>query len=68
MDSGQAYWPICCRGHGVRGNPFNPNEEHMGSTTIGMVNLTSMIGRAMPQNIKIDRAGLSRVRMVVAPR
>ena len=42
--------------------PFNPNEEHMGSTTFGNVTPAIVIGSALPQNIKIDRAGLGRVR------
>jgi len=46
----------------VRGKPFNPDEEHMGSTTFGNVTPTIMIGLAMPQNIKINRAGSGRVR------
>ena len=46
----------------VRGNPFTPDEEHMGSTTFGNVTPAIMIGPAMPQNIKINRAGLGRVR------
>jgi hypothetical protein len=49
----------------VRDKPFNPNEEHMGSTTFG--NVTPVIGPAMPQDIKINRAGLRRVRGMVAP-
>jgi hypothetical protein len=44
----------------VRGKPFNPNEEHMGSTTFG--DATPVIGSALPQNIKINRAGFRRVR------
>jgi hypothetical protein len=51
----------------VRGNPFNPNEETMGSTTFGNVTPASMTGPALPQNIRIDRAGSRRVRVVVAP-
>jgi len=34
----------------------------MGSTTFGNVTSASTIGLAMPQNIKINRAGLGRVR------
>jgi hypothetical protein len=44
----------------VRDKPFNPDEEHMGSTTFGNVTPAIMIGLAMPQNI--NRAGLGRVR------
>jgi hypothetical protein len=39
----------------------------MGSTTFGNVNPATMIGLAMPPNIKINRAGLGRVRVIVAP-
>jgi hypothetical protein len=39
----------------------------MGSTTFGNVNPATMTGLAMPQNIKINRAGLRRVRVMVAP-
>ena len=45
----------------VRDKPFNPDEEHMGSTTFGNVTPAIMIGLAMPQNIKINRAGPGRV-------
>ncbi len=41
---------------------FQPNEEHMGSTTFGNVTPSIVTGLALPQNIKIDRAGLGRVR------
>jgi hypothetical protein len=41
---------------------FNPDEKHMGSTTIGTVN-PAMTGLAMPQDIKIDRVGNCRVRV-----
>jgi hypothetical protein len=37
----------------------------MGSTTFG--NVTPVIGLALSQNIRIDRAGLGRVRVMVAP-
>ena len=46
----------------VRDKPFNPNEEHMGSTTFGNVTPAIMIGLALPQNITINRAGCRRVR------
>jgi hypothetical protein len=46
----------------VQDKPLNPDEEHMGSTTFGNVTPAIMIGLAMPQNIKINRAGLGRVR------
>jgi hypothetical protein len=62
-DTGQAYLPNCCRGHFARDKPFNPNEEHMGSTSFGNAIPATMIGPAMPQNIRIDRAGLARVRV-----
>jgi hypothetical protein len=45
----------------IRSRQVNPNEEHMGSTTFGDV-IPSMIGPALPQNIRINRAGLGRVR------
>jgi hypothetical protein len=51
----------------VRDKPFNPNEEHMGSTTFGNVDPATIIGPAVPQHIKINRAGLRRVRGMVAP-
>jgi hypothetical protein len=35
----------------------------MGSTTFGNVTPAIMTGLALPQNIKIDRAGLGRVRV-----
>jgi len=56
-----------CSEHPVRDRHFNPDEEHMGSTTFGNVNPATMTGLAMPQNIKINRAGLGRVRVMVAP-
>ena len=46
--------------------PFNPNEEPMGSTSFGNVT-PAMTGPAMPQNIRINRAGLACVRVMVAP-
>ena len=46
---------------------FNANEEPMGSTTFGNVDL-AMTGPALPQDIKINRAGCRRVRETVAPR
>ena len=48
--------------------PFNPNEEHMGSTTVGNATPAIVIGSALPQDIKINRAGFRRVRVMVAPR
>jgi hypothetical protein len=39
---------------------IKPNEEHMGSSTFG--NVTPMIGSALPQDIKVNRAGFRRVR------
>jgi hypothetical protein len=38
--------------------PFNLNEETMGSTPSGSA--TPMIGAALPQHLEIDRAGGSR--------
>jgi len=42
-------------------------EQTMGSTTFGNANPATMIGLAMPQDIKISRAGPGRVRVMVAP-
>jgi hypothetical protein len=39
-------------------------EQHMGSTTFGNVNPATMIGLAMPQDIRINRDGRGRVRVV----
>jgi hypothetical protein len=39
----------------------------MGSTTFGNATPAIMTGSAMPPNIRINRAGLRRVRMMVAP-
>jgi hypothetical protein len=39
----------------------------MGSSTFGNTNPATMIGLAMPQNIKINRDGSGRVRGMVAP-
>jgi hypothetical protein len=36
----------------------------MGSTTFGNANLATMIGLAMPQDIRINRDGCGRVRVV----
>jgi hypothetical protein len=58
--------PIIVRDIPFGANPFNPDEEHMGSTTFGSVD-PAMTGLAMPQNIKINRAGCRRVRKMVAP-
>jgi hypothetical protein len=44
-----------------------PIESPMGSTTSGNATPTIMIGLAMPRNEKIDRVGIGRVRMMVAP-
>jgi hypothetical protein len=41
-------------------------EQHMGSTTFGSADPTG-VGLAMPQDIKINRAGSGRVRVTVAP-
>jgi hypothetical protein len=58
---GQAYLPSTVEDI-VRDKPFNPNEEHMGSTTFGNVTPAIMTGPALPQDIKINRAGFRRVR------
>jgi hypothetical protein len=39
----------------------------MGSTSFGNVPPMTMIGLAMPRNVKIDRVGIGRVRVMVAP-
>jgi hypothetical protein len=39
----------------------------MGSTTSGIASPTMTIGPALPQDIEINRAGLGRVRVMVAP-
>jgi hypothetical protein len=39
----------------------------MGSTTFGNANPATTTGPAMPRNIKVNRAGFRRVRMMVAP-
>jgi hypothetical protein len=39
----------------------------MGSTTFGNATPAILIGFAMPQDFKINRAGFGRVRMMVAP-
>jgi hypothetical protein len=41
---------------------INPNEEHMGSTISGNVTPAIMTGPALPQDIKVNRAGFRRVR------
>jgi hypothetical protein len=55
--TGQGVLADCCRELYVRDTPFNPNEEHMGSTTFGNVTPAILTGPAMPQDIKINRAG-----------
>jgi hypothetical protein len=64
--TGQAYLPNCCREPCVRDKPFNPDEEHMGSSTFGNVN-PAMTGLALPQDNKINRAGLAARGVMVAP-
>jgi hypothetical protein len=66
-DKAQAYLREHCRGRCVRDKPFNPDEEPMGSITFGNATPATMTGSAMPRNIKINRAGFRRVRMMVAP-
>jgi hypothetical protein len=63
---GRAYWPIAVCGQSAREQAFQSDEKHMGSTTIGSVN-PAVTGRAMPQDIRINRAGFRRVREMVAP-
>ena len=62
-DKGQAYLRKCSRRHRSRcvsSTLILINEEHMGSTIFG--NVTPVIGSALPQDIKINRAGFRRVR------
>jgi hypothetical protein len=59
--NGQEYVPIVWNNSSRPG--FNPNDEHMGSTTFGNANPMTTIGLAMPQDIKISRAGFGRVRV-----
>ena len=58
--------PIVVADISVRDRFINPNEEPMGSTTSGIAS-PATIGPALPQDIEINRAGLSRVRVMVAP-
>jgi hypothetical protein len=51
----------------VHDKPFNPDEEHMGSSTFGNVTPAILTGPALPQTIKINRAGSRRMRVMVAP-
>ena len=51
----------------VRDRSSNPNEEPMGSTANGIAGPATTIGPALPQHIEINRAGLGRVRVMVAP-
>ena len=46
---------------------INPIEETMGSIRYGSASPMNAIGAALPQPIEIDRAGGSRVGLVVAP-
>src|ERR1700730_10849402 len=64
---GQAYVPIvvwnrCSR----QGFTLTTSilEQHMGSTTFGNANPATVIGLAMPQDIRINRDGCGRVRVV----
>jgi hypothetical protein len=59
-DTGGAYLPVIVVDMSSR-TTLNPNEENMGSTTFGNVN-PAMTGPALPQDIKINRAGCRRVR------
>ena len=64
--AGGAYLREWRGGHCVRGTPFNPDEEPMGSTSFGNVT-PNLTGPSMPQNTEINRAGLACVRVMVAP-
>jgi len=59
--------PIVVAVISVRDRFINPNEEPMGSTTSGIASPLATIGPALPQDIEINRAGLGRVRVMVAP-
>jgi hypothetical protein len=48
------------------GQTLNPHDEHMGSIIVGGANPTIAIGPALPPDIKINRDGFGRVRVVVA--
>lgn len=52
--------------HRVQDKTLNPNDEHMGSITFGNADPTIAIGAALPPDIKINRDGFGRVRVVVA--
>jgi hypothetical protein len=52
--------------HRVQDKTLNPNDEHMGSIIFGNANPTIAIGPALPPDIKINRDGFGRVRIVVA--
>jgi hypothetical protein len=52
-----------CSEHPVRDGHLNPDEEQMGSTPNGNAGPMTLIGIALPQGIKIDRAGGGRVRV-----
>jgi hypothetical protein len=52
--------------HRVQDRTLNPNDEHMGSIISGNADPAIAIGLTLPPDIKIDRAGLGRVRVVVA--
>jgi hypothetical protein len=52
-------------GHCVR-DVFQSNEKNMGSTANGIADPVTAIGPALPQDIEINRAGLDRVRVMVA--
>jgi hypothetical protein len=66
-DKGQAYSPIVVVDISIRGRSSNPNEEPMGSTPYGIASPLATIGPARPPDTEINRAGLGRVRVMVAP-
>jgi hypothetical protein len=58
--------PICrllCANIPFAAGKTNPDEEQMGSTPYGNANPAALTGTALPQDIKICRAGTCRVRV-----
>jgi hypothetical protein len=58
-----AYLPITVCEYSIRRRQTNPDEEQMGSTPYGNANPAALTGTALPQDIKICRAGTCRVRV-----
>jgi hypothetical protein len=68
LASAQAYLPVAVVWTMCPRAAINPIEETMGSTRYGSASPMNAIGAALPQAIEIDRAGGSRVGLVIAPR